>query len=83
MNGGGGKLLERNACWPMCGGLVDWQSDSGDVAWFLPPTEDVTKSGYCMELGVAYGGESIGDGIGDGVKVWTMVSAGVTTGVVR
>ncbi len=68
MDGGGGKLLERSACWPMCGGLEDWRSDSGVDAWYLPPTEEVMKSRYCMELGIAYGGGSIGDGIGDGVK---------------
>ncbi len=68
MDGGGGKLLERSACWPMCGGLADWRSDGGDGAWFLPPTEVVAESGYCMELGVPCGGGSIGDGIGDGVK---------------
>ncbi len=68
MRGGGGKLLERSACWPMCGGLADWRSDYGDGAWFLPPTEEVTESGYCIELGIACGGGSIGDGIGDGIK---------------
>jgi hypothetical protein len=68
VDGGGGKLLERSGCWPMCGGLEDWQSDSGDGAWFLPLSEKVAESGYCMELGVACGGGSIGDGIGDGVK---------------
>ncbi len=68
MNGGGGKLLERSACWPMCGGLEEWRSDGGNGAWFLPPTEEVTESGYCMELDVAGGGGSIGDGFGDGVK---------------
>ncbi len=68
MDGGGGKLLERSACWPMCGGLAEWRSDSGDGAWFLQPTEEVTESGCCMELGVACGGGSIGDGIRDGVK---------------
>ncbi len=68
VDGGEGKLLERSACLPMCGGLVDWQSDGGDGAWFLPPTEVVTESGYCMELGIACGGGSIGDGIGDGIK---------------
>ncbi len=68
MDGGRGKLLERSACWPMCGGLVDWRSGGGDGAWFLPLTEKVTESGNCMELGVACGGESIGDGVGDGVK---------------
>jgi hypothetical protein len=52
----------------MCGGLADWRSDVGDGAWFLPPTEKVTESGDCMELGVACGEGSIGDGIGDGVK---------------
>ncbi len=64
----GGKLLERSACWPMCGGLVDWWSDGGDGAWFLSPTEEVAESGYCMELDIACGGGSIGDGIGDGIK---------------
>jgi hypothetical protein len=52
----------------MCGGLAEWQSDSGDGAWFLPPTEKVMESGNCMELGIACGGGSIGDGVGDGVK---------------
>jgi hypothetical protein len=65
---GGGKLLERSACWPMCDGLADWQSDVGDGAWFLPPTEKVTESGNCMELGIACGGGSIGDDVGDGIK---------------
>ena len=66
MDGGGGKLLERSACWPMCGGgMEDWRSFGN---WFLPPTEEVTESGYCIELGIACGGGSIGDGIGDGVK---------------
>ncbi len=36
--------------------------------WFLPPTEEVAESGYCMELGIAGGGGSISDGIGDGVE---------------
>ncbi len=65
---GGRKLLERSACWPMCSGLADWRSNGGDGAWFLPPTEENMESGYCMELGVACGGGSTGDGIGDGVK---------------
>jgi hypothetical protein len=53
----------------MCGGLEDWWSDGSDGAWFLPPTaEEVTESGYCMELGISCGRGSIGDGIGDGVK---------------
>jgi hypothetical protein len=68
VDGGGGKLLERSACWPMCGGLADWRSDGDDGACFLSPTEEVAESGYCMELGIACGGGSIGDGIGDGVK---------------
>jgi hypothetical protein len=68
VNGGGGKLLGRSAFWPMCIGMVDWQSDGGAGAWFLPPTEEVAESGYCIELGVACGGGSIGDGIQDGVK---------------
>jgi hypothetical protein len=68
VDGGGGKMLERSACWPMCGCLAYWQSDSGDGAWFLPSTEKVTESGNCMELGIACGGGSIGDGVGDGVK---------------
>ncbi len=68
MDGGGEKLLERSVCWPMCGGLEDWRSDSGTGAWFLPPTEEVAESGYCMELGIVCGGGSIGDGVGDGVK---------------
>ncbi len=68
MDGGGGKLLERSACWPMCSGIENWRSDGGTGVLFLPPTEEVMESGYCMELGVACGGRSIGDGIGDGVK---------------
>ncbi len=68
MDGGGGRLLERSACWPMCGSMKDFWSDGGAGAWFLPPTEEVTESGYCVELGIAGGGGSIGDGIGDGVK---------------
>jgi hypothetical protein len=68
VDGGGGKFLERSVCWPMCDGLADWRSDGGDSVWFLPPTEEVTESGYCMELGVACGGGSIGDGVGDGIK---------------
>jgi hypothetical protein len=68
VDGGGGKLLERSACWPMCGGTEDWRSEGGAGAWFLPPTEEVTESGYCMELGVACGGGSIVDGFGDGIE---------------
>ncbi len=68
VDGGGGKLLERSACWPMCSVLADWQSEGGDGAWFLPPTVEVAESGYCMELGIACGGGSIGDGVGDDVK---------------
>ncbi len=68
MDGGREKLLERSACWSICGGLAEWQSDDGDGAWFLPPTEKVTESGDCTELGIACGGGSIGDGIRDGVK---------------
>jgi hypothetical protein len=52
----------------MCGGLEDWWSDSGAGVWFLPPTEEILESGYCMKLGVACGGGSIGDGVGDGIK---------------
>jgi hypothetical protein len=52
----------------MCGGLADWQSDGGDSVWFLPPSEEVMESGYCMELGISCGRGSIGDGVGDGVK---------------
>jgi hypothetical protein len=69
VDGGGGKLLGRSACWPMCGGVEDWQSEGGAGVWFLSPTEEVAESGYCMELGVACGGGSIGNGVGDGVKV--------------
>jgi hypothetical protein len=68
VDGGDEKLLERSACWPMCGSMEDWRSDGGTGAWFLPPTEEVTESGYCMELGIACGGGSIGDGVGDGIK---------------
>jgi hypothetical protein len=48
--------------------MEKWRSDGGSGVWFLPPTEEVTESGYCMELGIAGGGGSIGDGIGDGIK---------------
>jgi hypothetical protein len=65
---GGGNLLERNACWPMCGGLEDWRSDGGAGAWFLPPTEEAVETGYCMEQGVACGGGSICNDVGDGIK---------------
>ena len=67
-DGCGGKLFQRSACWPMCGGLADCWSEGGDDAWFLPPTEEVAESGHCMELGVACSGGSIGDGVGDGVE---------------
>jgi hypothetical protein len=52
----------------MCNGMEDWGSDGGAGAWFLPPTEEVAESRYCMELGIACGGGSIGDGAGDGIK---------------
>jgi hypothetical protein len=52
----------------MCGIMEEWQSDSGNGAWFLPHTEEVAESGNCMELGIAGGGRSIDDGIGDGVE---------------
>jgi hypothetical protein len=68
VDGGWGKLLERSACWPICGGMEEWQSDSGNGVWFLPPTEEVMESGYCMELGIACGRGSIGDGVGDGIE---------------
>jgi hypothetical protein len=68
VDGGGGKLLERSACWPMCGGMEEWRSDGGNGAWFPPPTEEVAESGYCMELGIAGGGGSIGDGVS---KLWS------------
>jgi hypothetical protein len=68
VNGGGGKVLERSPCWLMCGGMEDWWSDGGTGAWFLPLTEEVAESGYCMELGVACGGGSIGDGVGDCIE---------------
>jgi hypothetical protein len=68
VNGGGGKLLERSTCLPMCSGIEDWQSDGGNGAWILPPTKEVAESEYCMELGVAGGEGSIGDSVGDGVK---------------
>jgi hypothetical protein len=48
--------------------MDEWQSDSGNGVWFLPPTEEVAESRDCMELGIAGGGVSIGVGIGDGVK---------------
>jgi hypothetical protein len=68
VDGGGGKLLERSACWPMCGGMEEWRSDSGNGVWFLPLTEEVAESGHSIELGVPDGGGSIGDGVGDGIE---------------
>jgi hypothetical protein len=65
---GGERLLERSACWPKCGSMEVWQSPSGNDAWFLPSTEEVTESRDCMEPGIAGGGGSIGDGVGDGIK---------------
>jgi hypothetical protein len=76
VDGGGGKLLERSASWPMCIGLADWRSDGGDGVWFLRPTEEVMESVYCMELGVAMALEMAS-------RLWTMVLAGVTVGMVR
>jgi hypothetical protein len=48
--------------------MEDWWSGGSAGGWFFPPTEEVTESGYCMELGAACGGGSIGDGIGDSVE---------------
>jgi hypothetical protein len=45
-----------------------WQSDSGNGARFLPPTEEVAESGDCMELGITGCGGSISDGVEDGVE---------------
>jgi hypothetical protein len=59
------------------------RSDSGDGVWFLPPTEEVAESGYCMELAVASGGGSIGDGIGDGIKAVDNGVSWLTVGMVR
>jgi hypothetical protein len=28
--GGSCWMLERSACWPKCGGMEEWQSDSGN-----------------------------------------------------
>jgi hypothetical protein len=49
VDGDGGRLLERSSCWPMCGimDMEEWQSDGGNGAWFLPPTEEVAESRYC------------------------------------
>ncbi len=68
VDGGGGKLLERSACWLMCGSMKEWRSEGGNGAWFLPSAEEVVESEYCMDLGVTCGGGSIGDCVGDGVK---------------
>jgi hypothetical protein len=68
VDGGGGKLLEGSAYWPMCGSMAECWSDGGNGAWFLPPTEEVVESGYCMELGIPCGRGSIGDGVGDGIE---------------
>jgi hypothetical protein len=32
VDGGGGKLLERSACWPMCGSMEEWRCDGGNGA---------------------------------------------------
>jgi hypothetical protein len=45
-----------------------WRSGSGKGMWILPLTEEVTESGDCVELGIAGGGGSFGEGIGDGTK---------------
>jgi hypothetical protein len=45
-----------------------WQSGSGNGVWFLLSTEEVAESEDSMELGIAGGGGTIGDGIGDGIK---------------
>ncbi len=60
----GEECLLANVRW-WYGGLAE---ASGAGAWFLPPTEEVAESGYCMELGITCGGGSIGDGVGDGVE---------------
>ncbi len=79
VDGGGGKLLDRSACWPICGSMEEWGSDGGNGAWFLPPTGEVAESGYCMELGITCGRGSISDGVGDGIEAadngdcWWMV----------
>jgi hypothetical protein len=65
---GGERLLEMSACWPKCGSMVVWRSDSGNGGWFLQWIEEVVESGYCMELAIAGGGGSIGDGVGDGIE---------------
>ncbi len=56
---GGERLLERSASWQKCGSIEVWQSGSGNDAWFLPSTEEVT------EIEIAW---SWADGVGDCVE---------------
>jgi hypothetical protein len=61
-------LLKWSACWQKCSSREVWRSGSGNGVWLLLLTKEVAESGDCVELGVAGGGESIGDGIGDGIE---------------
>jgi hypothetical protein len=84
VDGGGGKLLERSACWcPMCGGMEEWRSDGGNGAWFLPPTEEVKESGYCMKWSLLVVKGALVMVLEMALRLWTMVLTGVTVGMVR
>jgi hypothetical protein len=48
--------------------MEEWWNEGGNGVLFLPPTEEAMEGGYCMELGVACGRGSIGDGVGDGIE---------------
>ncbi len=43
MNGGGGKVLERRACWLMCGGMEEWRSDGENGTWLFPPLKRLRR----------------------------------------
>jgi hypothetical protein len=62
------RLPGWSACWSECGSMEVWRSGSGNGVWLFPPTKEVAESGDSMELGIAGGGGSIGDGVGDGIE---------------
>ncbi len=83
VDGGGGKLLERSACWPMCGGMEEWRSDSGNGAWFLPPTEGSWRVDIAWSWASLVVEGALVMALEMELRLWTMVSAGVTVGMVR
>ncbi len=77
MDGGGGKLLERSACWPMRGGMVDWRSDDGAGAWFLSLTEEVAESDISWSWALLVVKGALVMAFEMALRLWTMLSAGV------